>query len=296
MKEYKEEAVEHVLTSQNEIGESPIWVAEEERLYWTDTERSSVTSYRPGDHTVRRSVLSLPVTALVRRRGGGWLAVTKKGLAYWDPFTNLCEVIADPTADRDDLAFNDGTADPAGRVIAGTMNFRELTAPDGAIYRLDPDLSVTRLDADLRVANGIAFSPDGRIMYVSEQWNSRILAYDYDAVKGELSGRRTFSEVPPEEGYPDGLVVDAEGCIWNGRWGGARIVRYTPAGGIDRIYRLPVEVGTCIGFGGRKLRDLYITSAWYGMSGSERRRSPAAGDLFRIRTDVSGITERRFAG
>jgi sugar lactone lactonase YvrE len=131
-------------------------------------------------------------------------------------------------------------------------------------------------------------------MYVSEQFKGRILAYDYD--DGLPRNKRVFAEVPREKGLPDGIVVDAEGFIWNGRWGGATLARYAPDGSIDRTYELPVETGTCMAFGGEKLDELYITTAWYGMDAAARRAAPSAGDLFVLRPGVSGIVEPRFAG
>ena len=83
------------------------------------------------------------------------------------------------------------------------------------------------------MANGIGFSPEGKTMYVSEQFAGRILAYDYDAVSGRASGRRVFAEVSAAEGLPDGIVVDAEGFVWNGRWGGSMIARYAPDGSLE---------------------------------------------------------------
>jgi L-arabinonolactonase len=296
MKEYSANIVEHVLTAQNEIGEAPIWVPEEDRLYWTDTESSSVFSYRLSDYEMKRYNLTMPITSLLRRRGGGWVIVTKKGLAFWDQISNECTFIVDPVAGNDSLVFNDGAIDTKGRLIAGTMNYNELTAPDGCLYQLDSHLNLKMLDDNICVANGISFSPDGKTLYVSEQWDSKILAYDYDAANGAASNRRVFAEVEEANGYPDGIIVDSDGCLWNGRWGGAQIVRYSPDGEIDRKYTIPVNVGTCMAFGGENLSDLYITTAWYGMSDSERAVNRVSGDLFRIKTDVKGRVEPRFAG
>jgi sugar lactone lactonase YvrE len=287
---------EHVLAVGNEIGEAPIWVPEEERLYWVDTEGAKAFSYRPSDGESKAFELAMPATALLRRRGGGWVAVTKKGLAFWDQTSGAFELIADPVADDPDLCFNDGAVDRSGRIVAGTMNFREHVRRDGCLFRLGTDLSLATLDAGLSVANGIGFSPGGETLYVSEQFAGRILAYDYDSALGRASGKRVFAEVPAAEGKPDGIIVDAEGFVWNGRWGGGTIARYAPDGRLDRKYALPVETGTCLAFGGEDLGDLYITTAWYGLDTAGRAAKPRSGDLFRVRPGVKGLVEPRFAG
>jgi sugar lactone lactonase YvrE len=286
----------HVLTIQNQIGEAPLWVPEEGRLYWVDTEASTIFSYRPEDREFMSHAVAMPVTALLRRRGGGWVIVTKKGLAFWDQSSGACEFIVDPVADADDLCFNDGAVDRSGRIVSGTMNFRQHIRPDGCLFRLETDLSLATIDSGLSVANGIGFSIDGKTMYVSEQFAGRILAYDYDEVRGTASGKRTFATVPKEEGLPDGIVVDGQGYIWNGRWGGGVIARYAPDGTLDRKYSLPVDTGTCMGFGGKDLGDLYVTTAWYGMDKTARMAKPESGDLFMLRPGVKGILEPRFAG
>jgi sugar lactone lactonase YvrE len=289
-------AIEWVLAAGNEIGEAPIWVPEEGRLYWVDTEGAKAFSFRPSDGEFKTFELSMPATALLRRRGGGWVAVTKEGLAFWDQASGAFEPIADPVAYEPDLCFNDGAVDRSGRIVAGTMNFREHVRKDGRLFRLATDLSLTTLDSGLAVANGIGFSPKGETMYVSEQFAGRILAYDYDASAGTVSGRRVFAEVGPDDGKPDGIVVDAEGFVWNGRWGGSTIARFAPDGSLDRKYALPVETGTCLAFGGDDLGDLYITTAWYGLDAAGRAAKPRSGDLFRVRTGIKGLVEPRFAG
>ena len=296
MEVYSEKNAHHVVAVQNEIGESPLWVPEESRLYWTDTENSTVTCWSPYGCQLIQYRLELPVTSILRRRGGGWILITKRGLAFWDQISNICSLIVNPIEGKPHLAFNDGVIDPAGRLLAGTMNIEDVTLPDGSIYSLDGNLKLRKLDDSLATANGMAFSPDGETLYVSEQWNSRILAYDYRPATGEVSGRRVFTEVNPEQGYPDGIVVDSEGFLWNGRWLGHQIVRYAPDGKVDRRYEMPEETNTCAGFGGRDMMDLYIATAWYGKNEEARKNEPCAGDLYRIRTDVKGVSEPRFAG
>jgi len=288
--------IEHVLKIGNEIGEAPIWVPEESRLYWCDTEGFRIFRYRPADAALESFSVSFPVTSLLRRRGGGWVLVTKEGLVFWNQESGHCEFIVDPTDGQADICFNDGAIDRHGRIVTGTMNYRQHVRPDGRLYRLNTQLELTELDANLSVANGIGFSLDGKTMYVSEQFAGRILAYDYDLGEGLPSNRRVFAVIPPEEGKPDGIIVDAEGFIWNGRWGGATIVRYAPDGSIERRYALPVATATCMAFGGENLEDLYLTTAWYGLDAHGRKENPYAGDLFVLHPGVSGIVEPRFAG
>jgi sugar lactone lactonase YvrE len=292
--------VEHLLAVGNQIGEAPVWLPEEGRLYWVDTECSRAYSFRPADSETLVYEMPLPATRMLRRRGGGWVLVTKKGLAFWDQWSNRCEPIVDPVAGHPDLCLNDGAVDRSGAIVTGSMNFREHRRKDGRIYRLSPGLELSELDDEggegLSVANGLGFSLDGKTLYLSEQFAGRILAWDYDQAAGTVSNRRIFAEVDPAKGLPDGLVVDAEGFVWNGRWGGSTIARYAPDGSLDREIGLPVEVGTCIGFGGDDMGDLYVTTAWYGLDAAGRRARPGSGDLFRLRPGARGLVEPRFAG
>jgi sugar lactone lactonase YvrE len=102
--------------------------------------------------------------------------------------------------------------------------------------------------------------------------------------------------VPEGEGQPDGLTVDSEGYVWSAQWGGYRVTRYDPGGNVERVVEVPVAQVTSCAFGGARLDELYITSAWKGLSVEERGAQPFAGDLFVLRTEVLGIEERKFRG
>ncbi len=284
----------HVLAAQDEVGETPIWIPEEQALYWVDIGGSRIRRYDPATGATQTWHPGVPVTALARRAPGRWLLAAKTGLYFWTQGEDRAEFIGDPEAGRAGVRFNDGSVDRQGRFLAGTLNENDLNAPDGSLYRLDTDLAIRRLDTGYATANGMGWSPDGRTLYVTDMFHRRILAYSYDTASGSVSGRRTFATVAADAGLPDGLVVDAEGGVWSAHWGGWRVTRYAPDGAVERELRLPVANVTCMGFGGPAMDELYITTAWFLLSAAERASQPKAGDLFRVKVDVRGLPEPCF--
>ena len=113
---------------------------------------------------------------------------------------------------------------------------------------------------------------------------------------GSIHNRSDFVKVPPEDGFPDGLTVDSEGFIWSAHWDGWRVTRYDPEGKIERVVNLPVQRPTSCAFGGPDLDRLFITSAWTGLSETERQVQPLAGDLFLVHAGVKGRKEIEFLG
>ena len=287
---------EQYLTVQNEMGETPIWVPEENALYWVDAAKHIVYRVDTNTREYESFTPDLPVRGLCRRQSGGWLIITNTGLAFWDPESDACQFIIDPYADIPHMQFNDGMVDRRGRLIVGSYNSGRLDAPDGSLYRLDTDHSLHKIDKGLVLSNGIGLSPDNKTLYVVEMYGNMVTAYDYDINVGAIGNRRVFVQIPEDEGMPDGLTVDSEGFIWTAQWGGGRVNRYDPKGQLERAIEVPSKIVTCIGFGGEKLDELYVTTAWYGLTDTQRKEQPQAGDLFRIKTDVKGIVEPFFLG
>jgi sugar lactone lactonase YvrE len=288
--------VEHFLSVQNEMGETPIWVPEEKMLYWVDIGRHTI--YRLDVETKAYESFSpdRPVRGLCRKGVSDWLMITDAGLAFWDRSSNSSEFIVDPYADQPNFQFNDGAIDRQGRFLVGSYNSAQLDAPDGSLYRLNTDRTLHKLDNNIVLSNGIGLSPDGKTLYVSEMFAHQVIAYDYETESGTAGNRRVFVALPEEAGMPDGLTVDSQGFVWTAQWGGWRVMRHDPAGKLEREIRLPTEIVTCIGFGGENLDELYITTAWYNLSDRQRKDQPLAGDLFRVQTDIKGIAEPVFLG
>jgi sugar lactone lactonase YvrE len=286
-------AVEIAAGVADELGECPIWDARSGLLWWVDSRAPAVKCLDPASAAVSLLPLRETVGSIAFRERGGMLAATKSGIHFLDPVTGTLGVAARPEAHLPDNRFNDGRCDRAGRFWAGTMcDVRR--DPAGTLYRLDPDLGCTPLRNAIIIPNGLAWSPDGRTMYFADTNRHAIWAWNYDSATGTASDERIFADTGA--GRPDGSCVDADGCLWNAEYGGWRLVRYSPAGKVDRVVELPIANPTCCCFGGSGLDILYVTTARQRLSAAELAAQPLAGSVLALRAGVQGLPESRFAG
>jgi len=277
------------------LGEGPVWVATENALYWVDIFSNKVHRYRLADGSKSTWTFDFAVTSLSPRRSGGFIGTIHDGFAYIDLEARTAQPIALPEAGMPDNRFNDGKVDGSGRYWAGTMDIAQAGA-SGSLYRLDPHLSLSKVDTDYIICNGPTFSPDYAVIYHTDSIKRKVYALDV-AADGSLQNKRLFTEfTQPDEGVPDGMTTDREGCIWVAHFGGARITRYSPAGEILQVVPLPVPNITSCTFAGENLDTLYITSARFAIPESELSRYPLAGSLFRYRPEVGGLPTPLFAG
>ncbi len=288
---------QHLVSSQNRLGETPIWAPDENALYWVDWGGKPTWRLFPATGEVKTFPTDLPVTAIARRSGGRWIAIGFNGIYAWDPAANTYDLLAGPAEpERPEICYNDAAVDRQGRLLVGTVNMNDPFLPVGSLYRLDPDGSLHVLDTGYATANGIGLSPDGRTVYVADQRHRLIIALDYDPITGTTGRRRIFARLAEEDGMPDGLIVDAEGFIWNGHWAGWMLTRYDPDGKIERQVRFPVQHVICCAFGGRDLDELFVTTSCWDFQEADFKGQPWAGDLFRVHPGVCGLVEPEFAG
>lgn len=289
-----DQRAELVLPTQNMTGESPVWDEVSRVLWWTDIPQKML--YRWDPWATQFSTFEMPgrVGCFALRSTGGLVLAMEQGFATWDPADGAFVTLAQPERGLLNHRFNDGRCDRQGRFIAGSMNTAR-SAPSGQLWRLDADFSVTRLAGDVTIANGLAFSPDGKLMYWADSPTERVYVFDYDPDTGDIANQRLWLDCAAAPGRPDGAAIDTNGCYWSARWGGACVVRFTPAGIVDRIVQVPVSRVTMCCFGGADLRTLYITTARENLTPDELAREPLSGGVFAIHLDVQGIAEPRFS-
>jgi L-arabinonolactonase len=289
--------IEVLVDVKTTLGEGPLWDVGEQRLYWIDSFDGRVFRCTHEGREIRAWDVPGKIGSMALREKGGAVVSLENGFHLLDFNTGDVELIHDPEPDKPINRLNDGKVDKNGRFVAGSMDTME-EGPNGALYRLDPDLSVHTLDTGIIVSNGPCWSPDGDIFYFTDTWTGEIWAYDYDQDTGNVSNRRTFAKVDGSKGgAADGSTVDSEGYVWNALVYDGRLVRYAPDGKVDREIQMPVKKVTSVMFGGPDLDILYVTS----MAKPPLPRFPGdgvqRGSLFAIYDlGIKGIPEPRFAG
>lgn len=280
-------------------GEGAVWSADEQALYWTDINRFLIHRHDPAAGTTRSWLFDEPVVALaLTTRPGLLLVALGSRLIFWDAATDTRQDQGFHLPGWPRVRLNDGRPDPAGHFWVGSM--KNNVGPDGedigaapgegVLYRVAPDGTVIAAMTGIGISNTLCWSPDRRHFYFGDSMANLVWACEYSLSTAMIGARRPLLQDFPR-GAPDGSAMDAEGYLWNCRYGGACLVRVAPNGVIDRVIEMPVlNITTCT-FGGPDLRTLFITTA----SANARPTDRLAGSVFTLRTDTPGQPENRFS-
>lgn len=288
-----------VLDAKAGIGEGALWCADQQVLWWVEILERKLHRFDPA--TGRDEVFETPsfIGCAALRKGGGLMVALQEGFAAFDPATGTFEVIPGCAPGETDRRFNDGAVSPEGRFLASTMMAAPpFDEPDQDLFVLDPDHKVRRLEGGLRIGNGLAFSNDGKKVYLSDSHPSqnRIWAYDWRGDEGVAENRRVFYAGGETPGHPDGAAVDVDGGYWFAAAYGWAVVRLTPTGRVDRIIPVPVQKPTKVTFGGPRLDTLFVTSIGTNLEPGSQDRQPNAGGLFALSPGVQGRAPHVYAG
>ena len=292
-------AAELIFDGQHGTGESPVWVPDQHTLYWVDIPAKRVWSWAASSGRTRSWLLPEMVACIAHIDGQRWVAGLETGvfevsLSSSDDSVNISQLSAARHA-SDRMRFNDGRCDRQGRFLAGTMYLDMAAAkPVGAVSAFALDIAQRLLLDGLIVPNGMAFSPDGATMYLSDSHPTiaTVWAFDYDQHSGTPTNRRTFIAKGEMSGRPDGAAVDADGCYWICGNDAGFVHRFTPEGKLDRSLAVPVNKPAMCAFGGEDLDTLFVTSIRPG--GVDLSDQPLAGGVFALRPGVRGLPEPKF--
>lgn len=283
----------------NGVGESPVW--DDGIVRWVDITGRAVHALA-ADGTISSGAMPDFPCFIALCRSGGAIVGLRNRLCHLDFETGVLGWLLDVEPDRPENRCNEGGVDPAGRLWFGTMQDnltpsgkpKPTTAATGALYRLDPGGACNRVLDDIGLSNTLAWSPDGTTMFFGDTSQNQIRRYRLDA-DGCIASGVDFHGAPPE-GACDGSTLDADGYLWNARFGAGCLIRFAPDGTVDARIELPVSNPTSCCFGGPDLRTLYVTSARFGLTEAVLAANSHEGSLVVLSTDVRGAPANRFAG
>lgn len=288
--------VDLVLELEGDVLEGPAWDDTTNSLVFVDITAGLVHRWEHANGRLTTLDVGQPVGAAIPRSCGGLVVALRDGIGVIDGSASSPLIVAPIEGEVRANLMNDAKCDSRGRLWAGTTHEAE-RAGAGNLYRIDANHSWRRMVDGVTISNGLGWSIDDKRMYYVDSATRRIDQFDFDVECGEVRNRQTFVSVDAADGVmPDGLTVDADGCVWVALWGGGAVRRYTPDGRLDCEVRLPVAQVTSCAFGGPHLDELFVTTAAIGVGRVSRAAQPGAGGLFRIEPGVSGRAAVPFSG
>ncbi|OLP61640.1 hypothetical protein BJF93_08525 [Xaviernesmea oryzae] len=268
------------------LGECPVWHATEGCVYWTDIPARMLWRVDVAGERLKGWSLPVQLGAFALAEGVGFIAATDRGFARLrlDGDEAHLDYLGAPELPAG-WRMNDGACDRQGRFWAGSIAAKPgLHGEAGALYSIGRNGMVSPRGGRFQVQNGLAWSPDGRRMYVSDSFpaHPHILSFDFDPESGMRGEGRLFADHQTLLGRPDGAAMDVDGCYWIAASDSGRILRMTPEGHIDAEIHVPVPNGTNLCFGGGDRKTAFITSM---------NRDGLGGDLFAVELPFQGLEE-----
>lgn len=281
------------------LGEAPLWLAAAQSLYWLDIGLSSTLfEWKSATRATRSWPLHEIATGLALSDSPELVVVSESGLNAFDTAKGAMRLVREPPFPMQGMRFNDCGCDPQGRLWTGTM-VNDLRPGNshgkrvGELYRFDGISSCEMMEDGVGCPNTFAWPADHRTLLTADSATGIIYGYDFDRASGAISHRRTFAN-PQNLGIPDGSAMDAEGFLWNARWGASCLARFAPDGTLAETVPIPAEnVTSCI-FGGPDLDTLYVTTARQKLAGAALERQPFAGGVFSFKPGVRGLAASAF--
>lgn len=281
--------LELILDAKAVLGEGSFWNYKTQKLWWVDIEGKKLHIFNPKTKENKSINTFHRIGTVVPSEKGGVIVALQNGIYHLDLETQSFKFLTNPLEKLENIRFNDGKCDPAGRFWVGTMEL-DTKEKAASLYRFDLDGSIDKVIDNVTISNGIIWSADQKTMYYIDTPTLQVVAYDYDLESGSIKNRKVVIEIPEDIGSPDGMTIDDEGKLWIAHFGGFSVGRWDPeTGELLQKIEVPAPNVTSCTFGGENLDTLYITTGREGMDEEKLKKYPESGGLFAIKPGATGI-------
>ena len=276
------------------LGEGPVWDESNGSILWIDILNSSIIEYNLSTESERNIPTGSMIGSFAIMEDGNFIAALQEGISIINRTTGEKKIISTPEINIPSNRFNDGKCSPDGHFWAGSMSLNE-TDPSGFLYSIDGNFNILQHEKGLTISNGLCWSLDKKYFYFIDTPTSQVVRYDYS--NGKIENKTSIIHIDAsEDGYPDGMTIDAEGKLWIAHWGVWQVTRWDPSTGKKiAAIQLPVSQVTSLCFGGEHFEEMYITSARRGLTEDQLTKEPLAGATFQVKnTGFKGLPFYRF--
>lgn len=281
---------------QCELGESPVYDDRRAALWYCDIVGKAIHRADIATGATRSRTFATEVGSLGLCESGRLIVALRDEVGFFDPEDESFRPLVAIERDNPETRLNDGKVGPDGAFWVGTMDdsSRPVKQPIGSLYRVSRDGRAEQKVTGLQVSNGLAWSPDGRIMYHSDSRGPSVDRWDFDPATGAIANRTRFADLTDDIGRPDGGATDADGCYWSAGVSAARLNRFSPEGKLIEHHLVPVAAPTMPCFGGPDLKRLFVTSLRVGRSAALLDNFPLTGIVIAAPSPVAGCPVTRF--
>ncbi|GJQ86433.1 hypothetical protein Trydic_g10340 [Trypoxylus dichotomus] len=298
--------IQRINDDTTQLGEGPFWDESSQSVFFVDILGKSVYRYTPSTNTYVKAVVGekrvsfiIPIEGQQNKFAIGY--GNELALLTWDGVSSKIDGLETLAALQDTdkyHVFNDGKADPSGRIWAGIYMLKSTEGFDmeknaASLFVLRPDKTLGVLTSGITLSNGLAWNEKINKFYYVDSTPAEVYQFDYKDMK--ISNRQIifkFSEAGLE-GIPDGMTIDSEGYLWVACFGISQVIRIDPnkPNTILQTINLPVTQVTCVEFGGPNYEDLYVTTGAIPWGG---KPAPEGGSVYKITgVGVKGLPARR---
>ena len=269
------------------VGEGPMWDVKTNVFMFLDIQGKCVYKHNFDLNTETKIVLPQQIGCMALTENGKLLVALEDGVYFADDSGNV--TLAHQAVKIKGRRFNDGKVGPDGAFYLGTTD----DSGKGAFYRLK-DGVLTELFDGCGCSNGLDWTTAEKLMYYIDTKRQMIELFDFDKENGSLSNRRKFMDIPKEWGLPDGMTLDADDNLWVALWDGNAVIQIdkNTKEVINKI-TVPTKKASCPVFGGKKMNELFITTAAVY---EDLNELPAAGNTFKALTDIKGKSMYYYKG
>jgi len=278
----------------NSLGEGPLWNHKVGELMWVDYNEGLVCRFDLTSKKYSATKIAETVMVAIPTSSDNLIVAVNKRICIYDPNKNdiIKEVIIQEN--KPDNRLNDGKCDANNRLWIGTMN-NSAENGEGALYKINADLSYEKMDVAFTLPNGIAWDKQNKKMFVVDSMMKKIFCYDFDLEKGAISNKSILIDTAGEKGLPDGMAIDEEDNLWVAFWQGGCVARYeTKTGKVLKRINTPADIPSSCCFGGEELDTLFITTSRKYDTTENIRKFPMSGGIFTVKPGVKGMITNFF--